>query len=118
MFGESFTAYEVGGISKKYVDMSESEFTDAEARQHARRRVSICYMLEDPVLTIGDASDPTSESGYPVDMLSERFLQTLYTAYRVVHVPAAGLASLERFLRSSDSHDGGSAAGGTAVADE
>ena len=39
--------------------------------------------------------------GYPVALLSERFLRTFNEAHRVVNIPAAGVASLNRFRASN-----------------
>ena len=110
--GETFEFYPVGGKQKKYTEMSEEELSAEMARNTARRRVLVPAMIVDPKLSYTpvtvDASEeavdlPAEEDteGYPVGLLSERFMRTLFEAHRVVNIPAAGVAALQRFLRSS-----------------
>ena len=113
MFGESFEWYPVGGKAKKYVDMSEEELAAAEARNAAQRQVLVAKMILDPVISYTPVADDkdlkylikepsdTDTEGYPVGLLSERYLKTLHEAHRVVNIPEAGLKSLQRFLRSN-----------------
>ena len=101
LFGESFEFYPVGVKSKKYVDMSEDELAAAEGRQAARRKVFVAKMILDPVLLYTPEEGVDTE-GYPVELLSERYLKTLHEAHQVVNIPEAGLKSLQRFLRTSD----------------
>ena len=62
-------------------------------------------MIVDPQLSYEEigVENPShgSDAPYPVGLLSERFLRTLYESHRVVNVPAAGVASLRRFLRAA-----------------
>ena len=101
LFGESFEFYPVGGKSKKYVDMSEDELAASEARQSAQRQVLVAKMIVDPELSYTPGTDGESPSvddteGYPVELLSERYLKTLHEAHRVINIPEAGLRSLQR----------------------
>ena len=112
MFGESFEWYPVGGKSKKYVDMSESELLATEAKQSAERQVLVPKMILDPVLSFGEverdtidpmnigAVDLSNIEGYPVELLSERYMKTFNEAHRVVNIPEAGLKSLQTFSRT------------------
>ena len=59
--------------------------------------------IEDLAIAEGDA--------YPVEALSERFLQTFFEAYKTVHIPEAGLRSLQRHFRSLTDSEGADAAG-------
>ena len=108
LFGE-FEWYPVGGKQKKYVEMSEEELSAEMARHTARRQVLVPAMIVDPKLSytpVGDAAEPPVEDaeGYPVGLLSERFLRTFYEAHKVANLPEAGLRSLQRHFRSlSDS---------------
>ena len=43
---------------------------------------------------------------YPVEYLSERFMQTLMEAHRVTNIPEAGLRSLQRHFRSLADSEG------------
>ena len=55
---------------------------------------------------------------YPVEYLSERFMQTLMEAHRVVNIPEAGLKSLQRFLRASNADTSGTQESGESVGDD
>lgn len=111
---DTFEWYPVGRESKKYVDMSEDELAAAVAQKTAQRQVLVPKMILDPVLSYKevDASEVdvteieniaiAETDPYPVEYLSERFMQTLMEAHRIVNIPEAGLKSLQRFLRSSD----------------
>jgi len=121
LFGESFEFYPVGGTSKKYVDMSEDELSASEARQSAQRRVLVAKMIVDPELSYTPMADgeetPSVDDteGYPVELLSERYLKTLHEAHRVINIPEAGLQSLQRFLRTNRDPSEGAAEGGESV---
>ena len=108
----TFEWYPVGGKQKKYVDMSEDELAATVAQKTAERQVLVPSMILDPVLSYKDvdASEVDVEKiedieiaetdPYPVEYLSERFMETLFEAHRVTNIPAAGLASLQRTFRS------------------
>ncbi len=127
LLGDTFEWYPVGRASKRYVDMSEDELAAVVASKTAVRQVLIPAMILDPVLSykavdasevdvaaIGDIA--IAETGpYPVEYLSERFMQTLFEAHRVVNIPAAGLASLQRFRRANRDEFEGEAAGSKSV---
>ena len=114
LLDDTFEWYPVGGESKKYVDMSEDELAAAVAQKTAQRQVLVPKMILDPVLSYKEVNasevdvaeiediDIAETDPYPVEYLSERFMQTLMEAHRVVNIPEAGLKSLQRFLRSSD----------------
>lgn len=57
---------------KNFVNLTEVELIEAEARLRARREAILPAVL--PVC-----------QDYPVKLLSERFIKTLYSAYRVIH---------------------------------
>ena len=114
MFGESFEWYPVGGKQKKYVEMSEDELAAAEARNAAQRQVLVAKMIVDPVLSYTPVPDDDPE-GYPVELLSERYMKTLHEAHRVVNIPEAGLKSLQQFLRASDRDEKRTEASGKSV---
>ena len=105
LFGESFEWYPVGGKAKKYVDMSEDELAAAEARDSAQRQVLVAKMILDPLLSytpVVDGEEPSDDDteGYPVELLSERYMKTLFEGHRVTNIPDAGLRSLQRHFRS------------------
>ena len=83
--GETFEFYPVGGKQKKYTEMSDEELSAEMARNTARRQVLVPAMIVEPRLSYTpvtvDASEeavdlPADEDaeGYPVALLSERFL--------------------------------------------
>lgn len=125
---DTFEWYPVGTTSKKYVDMSEDELSAVVAQKTAERQVLVPSMILDPVLSYKeiDASEVDVEEtiedlaiaegdAYPVEALSERFLQTLMEAHRVTNIPEAGLKALQRFLLASDSDTGGTQESGESV---
>lgn len=94
LLGETFEAYPVGDLGKKFIDMSADELEAVEKRSLAQRRVLVALMLPDVPLSLNGQE---REGAMPVEDLSEAMLATLFEAYRVANIPAAGLASLERF---------------------
>lgn len=105
--GETFEFYPIGK-QKKYLEMSSEELSAEMARNTSRRRVLVPAMIVDPKLSYvpvdGEevVESPTDENApYPVGLLSERFMRTLFEAHRVVNVPAAGVSALGRFLRNA-----------------
>ena len=104
--GETFEFYPIGK-QKKYLEMSSEELSAEMARNTSRRRVLVPAMIVDPQLSYAPVEDEadallTDENApYPVGLLSERFLRTLFEAHRVVNVPAAGVSALRRFLRNA-----------------
>lgn len=109
--GETFEFYPIGK-QKKYLEMSDEEASAEMARNTARRRVLVPAMIVDPQLSYEEESGlETPPTPYPVGLLSERFMRTLFEAHRVINVPAAGVASLKRFLRSAGERKGADKAG-------
>ena len=118
LLGDTFEWYPVGTTSKKYVDMSEDELAAVVAQKTAERQVLVPSMILDPVLSYKevDASEVDVEAiedleisetdPYPVEYLSERFMQTLMEAHRVTNIPEAGLRSLQRHFRSLADSEG------------
>ena len=125
LFGDTFEWYPVGGEAKKYKDMSEDELAAAEARNTARRQVLVPAMIVDPPLLYKKPDETLAETlaetevseteAYPIEDLSERYMETLFEAHRVVNVPEAGLKSLQRFSRASHRDSGGQATGDESV---
>ena len=125
--GETFEFYPVGGKQKKYTEMSDDELAADMARNTARRQVLVPAMIVEPRLLytpVFDASEeavdlPAEEDteGYPVGLLSERFMRTLFEAHRVVNIPAAGVAALQRFLRAG-ADTAGTDTGGESVGEQ
>ena len=122
LLGDTFEWYPVGGSAKKYKDMSEDELAAAEARNMARRRVLVTRMIDDPPLLYKKPDETEAEAeteaeqdrttsaekteAYPIEDLSERFMETLYEAHRVTNIPEAGLKSLQRFRAIGRNRDG------------
>lgn len=103
--GETFEFYPVGK-QKKYLEMSSEELSAEMARNTARRRALVPAMIVDPKLSYTPVEDldgtvVDETDGYPVGLLSERFMRTLFEAHRIINVPAAGVSALRRFLRNS-----------------
>ena len=130
LLGDTFEWYSVGRASKKYVDMSEDELAAVVTQKTAERQVLVPSMILDPVLSYKevDGSEVDVEAiadiemaetaPYPVEYLSERFLQTLFEAHKVVNIPEAGLKSLQRFLRASNADTQRTQESGESVGDD
>lgn len=126
LFGD-FEWYAVGGAQKSYVDMSDEELSAEMAQNRARRQILIPAMIVDPKLTWtqvadGEVAEPIeppkdADAPYPVELLSERFLQTFQNAHKVVTTPDAGLRSLQQYFRSLQDAEGTTEAG-ESVGDE
>ena len=118
LLGDTFEWLPVGNKSKRYVDMSEDELAAVVAQKRAERQVLVPSMILDPVLSYKDldATEVDVEAiadieiaeadPYPVEYLSERFLETLFEAHRVINIPDAGLRSLQRHFRSLADSEG------------
>ena len=78
-----FLKHSVHTDPKAYIDMTETEVRESTSRYETQRRHILPAMLMDPVLVTTQTL--TEESGYPIELLSERYLRTLYQAYRVIH---------------------------------
>ena len=118
LLGDTHEWLSVGNTSKKYVDMSEDELSAVVAQQTAERQVLVSAMILDPVLSYKDIDASEVDvaaiaegDAYPVEALSERFMQTLFEAHKVVNIPDAGLRSLQRHFRSLADAEGADAAG-------
>lgn len=108
LFGD-FEWYAVGGEQKAFVDMSDEELSAEMAKNRAHRQRLIPAMIVDPKLTWsqvadGEAADAVSvpadvDAPFPVELLSERFMQTFHSAHKVVTTPDAGLRSLQQHFR-------------------
>ena len=77
-------------------------------------------MILDPLLSytpVADDEEPSDDDteGYPVELVSERYMKTLHEAHQVVNVPAAGLRSLQRHFRAIDQDTDGTEASGESV---
>lgn len=99
--GETFEFYPVGK-PRRYLEMSQEELSVEMARNTGRRRVLVPAMIVDPQLSYTpvdeDAEIEVRESeAYPVGLLSERFMRTLFEAHRIINVPTAGVSALNRF---------------------
>ena len=130
LLGDTFEWYPVGGTSKKYADMSEDELAAVVAQKTAERQVLVPKMILDPVLSYKEVDETEVDieaiedldipegAPYPVEYLSERFMQTLFESHRVVNIPEAGLKSLQRFLRASNADTRRTQESGESVGDD
>lgn len=103
LLGETFEAYPVGDLGKKFVDMSDDELDAVAARSLAQRRVLVALMLPDVGLSLNGQG---KKRAYPVEDLSEAVLATLFEAYRVSNIPTAGVEAMSRFRKSQQKPDG------------
>ena len=91
-----FELYPLGELGKKMVDLSGTEIEQLEARNIAQRRVLVSSLM--PGLNLS-YNGQGHKNAFPVEDISERYLQTLFEAYRVVNIPTARRDALLRFQR-------------------
>ena len=115
LLGETFETYPVGDLGKKFVDMSDDELDAVAARSLAQRRVLVASMLPDVGLSFLNGEE--KKGAHPVEDVSEAVLATLFEAYRVSNIPAAGLDAISRF-RTVGGDGAGKDASGESVGDE
>ena len=95
MLGKTFEMYPVGG-KVKTDGMPDDEVEMFVERSDAQRAVLVASMIIEPKLSLADEGE---KDAYPVEKLSEWFMQCLFQAYRSSNVSVAGQTTLQRFLR-------------------
>ena len=91
-----FELYPLGELGKKMVDLSGTEIEQLEARNIAQRRVLVSSLI--PGLNLS-YNGQGNKNAFPVEDISQRYLATLFEAYRVVNIPTARRDALLRFQR-------------------
>ena len=91
-----FELYPLGELGKKMVDLSDTEIEQLEARNIAQRRVLVSSLI--PGLNLS-YNGQGNKNAFPVEDISQRYLATLFEAYRVVNIPTARRDALLRFQR-------------------
>lgn len=99
LIGKTFEAYpaDIGMTQENY---TPEEITAMAERHTERREVIVASMLLDPALSLNGESQ--YKHPYPIEDLSEHFLQMFFNAYRVSNVPKAGYEALRTFRRSGN----------------
>lgn len=92
----TFDAYPIG-TGKKTQDMTDREIEATAARSLEQRRVFVSSMVFPEAFTFSLNGEGSDGDTYPIEDISEQFLQTLHTAYRVSNIPEAGLDAAQRF---------------------
>ena len=93
MLGESFSAYPLGE-TQDVAAMTDADIEVISKRHTVQRQTLVASMMQSPKFTLKGEG---TKGAFAVEDLCEAYLQTLYTAYRVVNVPEAGLQALRRF---------------------
>ena len=96
MLQQGFELYPLGDPGKKMVDLSDADILKLEERTRAQRRVLTSSLI--PGLNLS-YNGQGNKNAFPVEDISERYLQTLFEAYRVVNIPTARRDALLRFQR-------------------
>ena len=96
MLQQGFELYPLGELKKKMVDHSDADIAQLEKRRRAERRVLVSSLM--PGLNLS-YNGQGHKNAFPVEDISERYLQTLFEAYRVVNIPTARRDALLRFQR-------------------
>lgn len=93
---------------RRYVDLSDSELVEEMETNRLHRHFVLPQVIVEPKLIcypLDEQGEQNREKdieydqetgGYPVEMLSERFLQTLNMAFKMVVLPESGIYSLRR----------------------
>ena len=94
---KTFETYPVGGERIETQEMTDEELENYIERADARRAVYVATMLLNPCLSLN--GEGTGKDPYPTESLSEKMMQCLYNAYRVLNTPDAAVQALNRFRR-------------------
>ena len=94
---KTFETFPVGGERIETQEMTDEELENYIERADAKRAVYVATMLLDPCLSLN--GEGNGEHPYPTESLSEKMMQCLYNAYRVLNSPAAEVQILNRFRR-------------------
>jgi len=96
LLGQAFESFPVGkGL--ELTEMNDEEIETRIERLDAERAVYVATMVLDPPLSLN--GEGNGKHPYPTEQLSEKMMACLYSAYRTVNVPAAGVQALNRFRR-------------------
>ena len=96
MLQNTFEIYPVGG-KVDTEGMPDDEMEMFVERSDAQRSVLVSSMILSPNLSVN--GEGSGKNPYPVEKLSEWFMQCLHAGYRASNVPVGGQAALSRFLR-------------------
>lgn len=96
LLGESLNAYPAQ-LDKKITDYTPADIEQATQRSLAQRRILVSSMIFPSLFTFSFNGEGSGDVTYPVEDISEQFLQTLHTAYRVSNIPSAALDMVHRF---------------------
>ena len=96
MLQNTFEIYPIGG-KVDTEGMPDDEMEMFVERSDAQRSVLVSSMILDPKLSFN--GEGVGKHPYPVEKLSEWFMQCLHAGYRASNVPVGGQAALQRFLR-------------------
>ena len=96
MLQKTFEMYPVGG-KVDTEGMPDDEMEMFVERSDAQRSVLVSSMIVEPKLSFN--GEGVGKHPYPVEKLSEWFMQCLHAGYRASNVPVGGQAALQRFLR-------------------
>ena len=94
---KTFESFPVGGERIETQEMTDEELVVYVEKEDAKRAVYVATMLLNPCLSLN--GEGNGEHPYPTESLSEKMMQCLYNAYRVLNSPAAEVQILNRFRR-------------------
>ena len=97
LLAKTFESYPVGGERIQTQEMTDDDLVVYVEKEDAKRAVYVATMLLDPNLSLN--GEGNGEHPYPTESLSEKMMQCLYNAYRVLNSPAAEVQILNRFRR-------------------
>ena len=114
LFQQGFEIYPLGNLGKPIDNLSGAEIRELDETNLAQRRLAVSSMVlnytkKEPK-PIFSYNGEGVKNAFPVEDISETFLQTLFAAYRIVNVPSAQLSHLQRFpeLGRESGEDSGS----------
>lgn len=94
MLQQGFELYPLGTLKKKNADLSDEEIEQIGASNREQRQILVSSLMPKLNLSFNGVG---RKRAYPVENLSDRCLNTLHEAYKVVTIPEARLSALRRF---------------------
>ena len=94
MIGKNLEMFPTSGYLDEN-DLTPDEYEAISEAYDQQRLIVVSSMILDPSFSLNGAG--TGKHPYPIEDISEKVLQTLNNAYRVVNVPEAGYDALRRF---------------------
>ena len=104
LFQKGFDFFPLSNLGKPLIEHTDTEIETLNAIDISQRRISVSSLIRQPKLSYNGKG---VKHALPIENISERALQTLHRAYRVVNVPSEQLEQLQRFPEVGDGNGNG-----------